>query len=175
MSVFMVDVETDGPIPGDFSMIQIGAVLVREPLVEAPTFFGKLGPISVRYQSEALKVVGVTREETLTYDNPSDVMLRFTRWVQDHNRGKLVQFISDNNGFDFMFTAWYLQHFTDSCIFGHSSINLGSLYKGMVGSMFKNFKHLRKTRHTHNPVDDAMGNAEALIEMKRMGLDIILE
>lgn len=38
-----------------------------------------------------------------------------------------------------------------------------------------NFKHLRKTRHTHNPVDDAMGNAEALLHMKEaMGLEIRL-
>lgn len=178
MSLFMVDVETDGPTPGDYSMIQIGLVKVCEPLCEAATFFAKLRPISDRYQSEALKVVGVTREETLRfpYGDPETEMQRLSRWVANENRGKLVQFISDNNGFDFMFTAWYLQHFTGSCIFGHSSINLGSLYKGMVGSMFKNFKHLRKTRHTHNPVDDAMGNAEALVAMKRtMGLQIVLE
>ena len=29
MSWIMVDIEADGPIPGDFSMIEIGAVLVR--------------------------------------------------------------------------------------------------------------------------------------------------
>jgi len=34
------------------------------------------------------------------------------------------------------------------------------------------WKHLRKTKHTHNPVDDAMGNAEALLEMQKMGLKI---
>ncbi len=33
--------------------------------------------------------------------------------------------------------------------------------------MFQNFKHLRRTRHTHNPVDDARGNAEALLTMKQ--------
>ena len=30
MSHFMIDVETDGPIPGDYSMISFGAVLVNE-------------------------------------------------------------------------------------------------------------------------------------------------
>jgi hypothetical protein len=40
--------------------------------------------------------------------------------------------------------------------------------------MFQNFKHLRKTEHTHNPVDDARGNAEALLAMKEMGLKIAL-
>ena len=40
--------------------------------------------------------------------------------------------------------------------------------------MFQNFKHLQKTTHTHDPVDDALGNAEALLAMKAMGLKIAL-
>lgn len=40
---------------------------------------------------------------------------------------------------------------------------------------FLNFKHLRRTTHTHHPVDDAKGNAEALLVMKKeMGLKIKL-
>ena len=36
-----------------------------------------------------------------------------------------------------------------------------------------NFRHLRLTKHTHHPVDDAKGNAEALLTMKeQMGLKI---
>ena len=31
---------------------------------------------------------------------------------------------------------------------------------------FKNFKHLRKTSRTHHPVDDAKGNAEALLTIR---------
>jgi hypothetical protein len=43
----------------------------------------------------------------------------------------------------------------------------------MVNDMFQNFKHLRKTKHTHHPVDDAKGNAEALLTMKKeLGLKI---
>ena len=45
----------------------------------------------------------------------------------------------------------------------------------MVKDMSPNFKHLRRTKHTHNPVDDAKGNAEALLTMKNeMGLRIRL-
>jgi hypothetical protein len=54
-------------------------------------------------------------------------------------------------------------------------MNLGSLYKGLIKDTFANFKHLRKTRHTHHPVDDAMGNAEALLHMRdALGLKIKL-
>ncbi len=42
MAYIMVDVETDGPIPGDYSMISFGAVLVDEQLNK--TFYGQLKP-----------------------------------------------------------------------------------------------------------------------------------
>ncbi len=84
-------------------------------------------------------------------------------------------FISDNNGFDWMFICYYFHRFTGSNPFGHSSTNLGSLYKGIVKSTFENFKHLRQTKHSHNPVDDAMGNAEALLTIvEKYGLKISL-
>ena len=48
--------------------------------------------------------------------------------------------------------------------------------EGMVRDMLTNFKHLRKTRHTHNPVDDARGNAGALLQIKEeYGLKISFE
>jgi hypothetical protein len=167
----MVDVEADGPIPGDYSMVCFGAVLVTEGL--GHTFYGRLKPISSQWDPAALAVSGFTREETLGFDDPKPVMERFGRWLMEHAKGRAF-FISDNNGFDWQFINWYFWHFTGGNPFGHSSTNLGSLYKGMVQDVFQNFKHLRKTPHTHNPVDDAMGNAEALLEMKRLGLKIAL-
>ena len=101
--------------------------------------------------------------------------MRLAAWLADECAGKLF-FIADNNGFDWQFINWYFHHFIGRNPFGYSSQNLGSLYKGLVKSTFKNFKHLRKTRHTHHPVDDARGNAEALLEMKNaMGLKIRLD
>jgi hypothetical protein len=31
--------------------------------------------------------------------------------------------------------------------------------------VYRTFKHLRDTKHTHNPVDDAKGNAEAMLKI----------
>jgi hypothetical protein len=102
-------------------------------------------------------------------------MEKFVEWIKQNSKGQAV-FISDNNGFDWMFVCWYFHHFLDKNPFGHSSQNLGSLYKGLVKDTFKNFKHLRKTKHTHHPVDDAKGNAEALLKMKNeMDLGINLK
>ena len=172
MSFYMVDVETDGPIPGDFSMVSFGAVLV-EPSLER-TFYGQLSPVSEQWVPEALAVSGHTRQETLAFDDPAVVMNRFAQWIESTTTGRAM-FISDNNGFDWQFINWYFHHFLSDNPFGHSSTNLGSLYKGMVKDVYQNFKHLRLTKHTHHPVDDAKGNAEALLRMKSDGLGISLK
>ena len=60
--------------------------------------------------------------------------------------------------------------------FGFSARRIGDLYCGLVKHAGKNseWKHkYRKTKHTHNPVDDAMGNAEALLAFRdELGLKI---
>jgi hypothetical protein len=168
----MVDIESDGPIPGDFSMISFGAVVVDEQLDK--TFYGQLRPISEQFIPEALAVSGHSRAETLAFAEPQKVMADFAGWIKAVCPDRPI-FISDNNGFDWMFVCWYFHHFLGTNPFGFSSQNLGSLYKGLVQDTFKNFKHLRKTTHTHHPVDDAKGNAEALLTMKReLGLKIKL-
>jgi hypothetical protein len=167
----MVDVETDGPIPGDYSMISFGAVIVETGLER--TFYGRLRPISDKWKPEALAISGHTREETLEFDDPAIIMASFEKWLQE-NAGDRPQFVSDNAGFDWMWVCWYFHHFLQRNPFGYSSTSLTSLYKGMESDMFASFRHLKKTPHTHHPVDDAKGNAEALLAMKDAGLKIKL-
>jgi hypothetical protein len=163
MSYIMVDIEADGPVPGDYSMVCFGAVLVREGLGE--TFYGRMKPVSDNWVPEALAVSGFSREETLRFPDPETVMIDFTNWIAEKSKGKPM-FISDNNGFDWQFINWYFHHFLKENPFGHSSANLGSLYKGVLRDVFVNFRHLRTTAHTHHPVEDAKGNAEALLRLK---------
>lgn len=169
MPYVMVDVESDGPIPGDYSMICFGAIIV-EPALDR-TFYGKLKPISESFVADALAVSGFTREDCLGFGDPQNVMDEFHQWLSSNCKGRMM-FTSDNNGFDWQFINWYFHHFLGKNPFGFSSTNLGSLYKGLEKDTFVNFKHLRKTKHTHHPVDDARGNAEALLQMKELGLKI---
>jgi DNA polymerase III epsilon subunit-like protein len=172
MSYVMVDIEADGPIPGDYSMVCFGAVIV-EPALDR-TFYAALAPISEKWVPEALQVSGFSREATLKFAEPDAEMARFESWLKDNVQGRAI-FVADNNGFDWQFVNWYFHHFLGRNPFGFSSMNLGSLYKGLVRDSSASFKHLRKTRHTHHPVDDPMGNAEALLRMKEtLGLKIKL-
>jgi hypothetical protein len=171
MPYVMVDIEADGPIPGDYSMISLGAIVV-EPALDR-VFSARLRPISDKWVPEALAVSGHSRDATLGFADPAGEMARFAAWLR--GIGGRCTFIADNNGFDWMFVCWYFHHFTGANPFGFSSQNLGSLYKGLVKDVKKTFKHLRKTKHTHDPVDDARGNAEALLHMRdKLGLAIEL-
>ena len=107
MSYNVVDIEADGPIPGDYSMVCFGAVVVEEGLNK--TFYGKLKPISENYIPEALAISGFSREETMSFGNPADVMNDFEIWIKENSKGRPI-FISDNNGFDWMFICWYFHH-----------------------------------------------------------------
>ena len=170
MTFISVDVESDGPIPGKYSMISFGAVVVEPELNR--TFYGKLKPISDEWIPEALAVSGHTRDEVLKFESPGLVMTNFAEWLSEISRP--LMFVADNNGYDFAFINWYFHTFLGRNPFGYSSTNLGSLYKGHIGNMRRNFRHLRKTKHTHNPVDDAKGNAEAMLAMAYKGIKGII-
>lgn len=162
MSYIMVDVEADGPIPGDYSMIALGAILIDDCLDK--TFYACLKPMTDRWQSDSLEITGFSREETLAFDEPAGVMTQFDAWLSKHNRNHL-HFVSDNNGFDWQFVNFYFHHFLGRNPFGHRSLHLGSLYMGATRRMSGNFKHLRRTAHTHHALDDARGNAEAFLSL----------
>lgn len=172
MSFIMVDVEADGPAPGLFSMVCFGAVVVRDGLED--TFYGQTAPVSVSYEPDALAISGFSREEHYEFPAVVDTMTKFRNWIKEVSVGHPM-FVSDNNGFDWQFINYYFWLVGIPNPFGHSSTNLGSLYKGIVRDTFKNFKHLRVTKHTHHPVDDAKGNAEAMLHLKdKMRLTIKL-
>ena len=158
MSYVMMDIEADGPIPGDYSMICFGAVIVEPPLSQ--TFYGQLRPISEQWQPEALAVSGFTREQTLAFPEPEGVMRQFAAWLQEHSKGRPM-FISDNNGFDWQFINWYFHHFTGTIPFGFSSANLGSLYNGVVRDVIRNFNTCFKSvaRQASQSLRSASANA----------------
>jgi DNA polymerase III epsilon subunit-like protein len=171
MTYIMVDVEADGPTPGLYSMIEIGAVVVDREMNK--TFHGKLYPITGLYLPKALEVTGYTRMDTEKFPDPEKTMKGFDVWVRRMANGTFPVFISDNNGFDWAFVNYYFWKYLNSNPFGHSSNNLANVFGGLHKRVRTKFRHLRKTPHTHNPVDDAKGNVEAMLRMvNEYGLEI---
>ncbi|NCD07669.1 MAG: exonuclease [Spirochaetia bacterium] len=174
MSYIIVDVESDGPFPESntgYSMVCFGAIVVEPSL--SKTFYGQTRPISSLYQPNALAISGFSREQHEKFDDPIKVMNDFSEWIKTNSKGHPIM-ISDNIAYDWMFINFYLHKFVGSNIFGYSGRRISDVWAGYNNNMYVKWKHLRKTSHTHNPVDDAKGNAEALLEMQRQGLKIKL-
>lgn len=171
MSFFVVDVEADGPCPGLYSMVSFGAVLVEPGL--SRTFMRTTAPITEQYVPEALAVSGHSRAEHEQFGDPATAMIEFAEWLGANSKGRPV-FVSDNPAFDWQWINYYFHCYTGANPFGFSARRIGDIYAGMQKNAFasNDWKRLRRTRHTHNPVDDAMGNAEALLAMQQMGLKI---
>lgn len=147
-------------------MIALGACT----LDRKHTFVDYIKPISEQWVPEALAVSGFSREQTLLFNDPYAIMGQFNRWIRSTGDAPYV-FYADNNGFDWQFVNWYFHHFRGSNPFGFSSRNINDIFHGLRKDMRASFKRLRKTAHDHNPLNDAIGNAEALEAMiERYGL-----
>jgi len=171
MSYIVVDVEADGPVPGLFSMVCFGAIIVEPSL--SKTFYGQTRPINNAYKEDALAISGFSRYQHERFDDPKEIMEEFDKWIKENSIGHPI-FISDNPAFDWQFINYYFHWLLGKNPFGFSARRLGDLYCGMVKDTRSRWKHLRDTKHTHHPVDDAKGNAEVLLKLKEMGLKIKL-
>jgi hypothetical protein len=155
------DVESDGSFMPDYSIICFAAIIVEPSL--SKTFYGKMRPISNQYNPEALAISGFSREEHLGFDEPEKVMKEFAEWLKINISGQPIG-ISDNNGYDFgVCLNYYFHKFYGSNPFSWSSRRIGDLFCGAEHDMWYKWKKHRITNHTHNPIDDAKGNAEALL------------
>jgi len=173
MSWFMVDIEANGQCPGVYSMTEFACIRWDGDGIHPVRFHGKItvldgeksDPEAEAFYKEWNLVdrdSKPTGQERTIISTPAVVMKDFVEWLELVNVKGRPMFISDNNGFDYQFINYYCHKYVGRNPFGHSSTNLGSLYKGYVHNMMESFKKLRKTQHTHNPVDDCLGNLEAM-------------
>ncbi len=180
-----VDIEADGPIPGPYSMVSIGACLAGtydgkaftriDP--EQHTFYAELKPISDRFEPDALAVSGLSRE-ALVADGaePSIAMADFVRWVDERcaefGRAYAV-FAAYPLGFDWLFTYHYLIAYAGRSPFSHGRhIDIKTLFSARSGKMIHASTKrampsalLGTREHTHNALDDAQGQADLLANL----------
>lgn len=171
--IFVVDIEADGPCPGLYSMIQFGVVAVdSRGILDA--ICRNLAPETDVYLPEALNAIGITREETLQYPDAKKSMFALDSFINHNNPNSRSVFFSDNNGFDWQFINYYFWKHLGRNPFGFSSNNITNVYGGLNKQLRNGkWKDFRLTKHSHNALDDARGNAEALLEIaKRYNIDL---
>jgi DNA polymerase III epsilon subunit-like protein len=161
-----VDIETAGPIPGEYSLLSIGACRVDD---DAQTFECQLKPINENFDPKALEVTGLSLE-TLKREGlpPAAAMEKFQSWVRNVSgeNGQPV-FVGFNAPFDWSFVNYYFHKYLGANPFGFSALDIKALYMGTTGSSWHDTRSSKiatklkpKLYGTHDALHDARYQAE---------------
>lgn len=161
-----VDIEAAGPIPGEYSMLSLGACHVDAP---KNTFYAELRPINDNFVPEALKVSGFKLPDLRKQGrDPAEAMKSFSQWIVDLGKGGTPVFIGFNASFDWAFVNWYFHKFLGANPFGFGAIDIKAYYMGLTGCTWEDTKSsrlpndLKPTRQgqgAHNALSDAIYQA----------------
>lgn len=176
------DIETDGPVPGTFSMLSFGLAAVATYDGESVTRldaraharYWELVPVGERFDADALAVNGLDRDRLKeTGQDPTEAMCSAARWVDRIAVGYRPVLVAYPVAFDWMFLHWYFESFAGSSPFGHGScVDIRSLYMGAAGVAFaeSSKKHLpdelqSRTAHTHHALEDAIEQGQLFVNI----------
>ena len=155
----VVDVESNGPIVSQDEMTSFGAVIVEKDLKK--TFYARLECKRIGYKE--------TVDLTAPIETPLEAMTRFENWLNSHKTEKLNSFVfvSDNPCFDWQFINYYFLTTIGRNPFGFSGRRIGDIWSGLTNNIndHSEWRKMVKTVHDHNPTNDAIGHAEALLEI----------
>lgn len=175
---FSADVETDGPIPGPYSILSFGLVLAgtfdgkhfTAPKNYDQCFYRELKPISKNYQSEALSVNGLDRGRLLKEGESAETAMPDAySWIEKiAGKGKPV-LVAYPLSFDWSWLYWYFIRFcAERSPFNHSlCFDVKTAFAVKAGipiteaGKSKLLPSLRPQRkHTHHALEDAIEQAE---------------
>jgi hypothetical protein len=156
--LIFVDCEARGPSPVRGVMTEFGAVHYDT----RQSFHGVLFLGSPDPDNPAVPIV----TERVATD--SEVAAAFASWLSSLAVGHPV-FVSDNPAFDWQWIAAMFAVAEIDNPFGHSGRRISDFYAGLTRNWpnTQQWKRWRITAHDHNPVHDALGNAEAFERMLR--------
>jgi DNA polymerase III epsilon subunit-like protein len=173
-----VDVETSGPIPGEYSLLTIGAVNVDDL---SQTFECALKPLNRNADPRAMEVTGLTLDELdRTGILPQEAMSRLGQWLASvvGPDAKPV-FVGFNAPFDWSFVNYYFHRFAGGNPFGFSALDIKAYYMGSTGCSWGDTSSRRMaavlhpaTHGTHVALDDALYQAELFRLIRRHGTEL---
>ncbi|MBI5112045.1 MAG: exonuclease [Rhodovulum sp.] len=180
---FSADVETDGPIPGPYSMLSFAIVYAGKfdgdrftsPIDHSDVFYQELRPISEDYQEEALAVNGLDRSRLLTEGcDPIQVMTDAATWVKNIAGSAEPVLVAYPLSFDWTWLYWYFVRFSkvgspfsySRCYDIKTALSVKQRIPISEAGRSRLPEELRSNRlHTHFAIDDAIEQAEIFAKL----------
>jgi hypothetical protein len=175
---FSADVETDGPIPGPFSILSFAIVYAgsfdgrkfTRPSNYDQVLYRELKPISDSFQKEALEVNGLDRARlSIEGMAPAQAMTEAFHWVTANANGAKPVLVAYPLSFDWTWLYWYFMRFCErgspfdysrcfdikTALAVKAGIPISQAGRSKLDSSLSS-----KRQHTHHAVDDAIEQAE---------------
>ncbi len=164
------DVETDGPIPGPYSMLSFGSAAYRADKTRVGTFTANLETLEGASSHPDTMAWWAGRPEAWKacrqdLRSPAAAIAAYVAWLEALP-GTPV-FVGYPAGFDFLFVYWYLIRFAGRSPFSFSAIDIKTFAMAVLGTDYR--ATTKKTmprrwfgpsRHTHVALDDAIEQGE---------------
>ena len=174
---FSADVETDGPIPGPYSMSSFALVYAgsfdgrkfRHPKDFQQNFYRELRPIR-KFSTEALRVNGLDRDKLVKHgETPKHAVQDAYEWIAGIAGAAKPVLVAYPLSFDWAWLYWYFVQFSSKgSPFNHSlcfdmktayavkaSVPISEAGRSKILPQLLPYR-----RHTHHALDDAIEQAE---------------
>ena len=133
------DVESDGPIPGEYSMLSFGSVALLSDKTVVDTFSANLellpeasqDPDTMQWWQGQPEAWAECRRDLQT---PETAMKAYVQWLNDLPARPV--FVGYPASFDFMFICWYLNRFAGENPFSYVALDMKTLAFTLLGLDF---------------------------------------
>lgn len=175
---FSADVETDGPIPGPYSILSFAVVYAgtfdgtnfSRPATFDQVFYKELRPISDDFQEEALRVNGLDRGRLCREgEDPTSAMSQASQWINSLATNGRPVLVAYPLSFDWTWLYWYFVRFSKTgspfeysrCFDIKTALAVKAGIPISEAGRSKLLPSLTsKHVHTHHAIDDAIEQAD---------------
>lgn len=160
--LIFVDCEARGTSPVRGTLTEFGCV--SYPKMQ--TYHGRLFESYPDPERPTIPIV-VKRVAT-----PIGEAMSLAGWLKEVAGNDKTVLVSDNPAWDYMWIAGLFDTAEMENPFGHSGRRISDYWAGLNFNWkdTQNWKKFRQTKHDHNPVHDALGNAEAYRHIQEVEL-----
>lgn len=169
------DVETDGPIPGVYSMLSIGSAAYLPDKTFLGGFTANLEtlpgasqhPDTMKWWQGQPEAWAACRQNPLP---PEEAMRNYLAWLKSLPGDPV--FVAYPAAFDFMYVCWYLNRFTGENPFGWHALDIKTFAMALMGCDFLDTVKRNMPRqwfddlpYTHKALDDAVSQGALFCNM----------
>lgn len=161
------DIETDGPIPGSYSMLSFGSAAFDSSGELLTTFSRNLEklpgatehPDTMKWWATVPDAYAATRTHLV---KPDDAMAGYVKWLEELPGDPV--FVGYPATFDFMFVYWYLITFAGHSPFSFSALDIKTYAMATLKTEFRKTTKkkmpkswfTKKLKHSHVALEDAI-------------------